>query len=105
MKGDSENILSVSLAVLSGWNVAVLTWFLFAISAAALMSKVGYMGGVNRLLFILIVLIAIGVGIFVGRKLYPKFRMLKWKWKIGWLAFLMTVTAVLFPAPFTYFIS
>ena len=100
-----KSLLSVLLSVLSGWNVAVITWFLLAITAASLMNQLGYRGGINKPHLILAALVALGLGLLVGKKIYPKFKILQSGWKIGWLIVLLIATAMFFPKPFMFAVS
>ena len=107
MKTDAgaAKLLSIGVATLAGWNIALLTWVVLAAVAAALMSQVGYMGGVNKLLFVLIVLLALSVGVVAGRKLYPRALVLGFKWRVGWFLILLLVTVLSLPRPFVYFVN
>jgi Kef-type K+ transport system membrane component KefB len=99
--------LSRSLAILSGWNIAVVCWFLLAIGAAILTSKADVDSSSSYWLGILVVFgaIAMMIGYFVGRRLYPKFNAMKTKTAWVFLIALLFLTFVLFPRPFTYVTS
>ena len=93
-------------AVLLGWNVALISAFLFVIATFVLLRKSGVsFQALNRGAWFLVgfcILFAVFVGVFVGKIAYPWFQ--KRSYGLGYvlLLILILVSLFAFPAPFTY---
>ncbi len=97
-----NKIVSWVLAMLSGWNIAVVVWILLSTLTAAVMSNFDYAGNVNKLLFLCVIVISLYAGYKVGVKLNFKFLQMEMIWKMILFFPLLAVTLLLLPALFTY---
>lgn len=93
-------------AVLLGWNVALISAFLFIIAASVLLRKSGVsFQAVDIEAWVLAgfcILFAVFVGVFVGKIAYPWFQRRPQGLGYVLLLVLMLVSIFSFPAPFTY---
>jgi hypothetical protein len=93
-------------AVLLGWNVALISAFLFVIAAFVLLPKRGVsFQAVDIEAWFLVgfcILFAVFVGVFVGKIAYPWFQRRSQGLGYVLLLVLILVSTFSFPAPFTY---
>jgi len=93
-------------AVLLGWNVALISAFLFVIATFVLLRKSGVsFQALDIKTWFLVgfcILFAVFVGVFVGKIAYPWFQRRPQRLGYVLLLVLILVSIFSFPAPFTY---
>ena len=102
---DKDNLLLKTLAVLVGWNVAVVVFFVLATLFAGTMASAGYTGAMAKLLFLTCILVSIALGVFLAKKELARFEKLSTRWRLVCLAVLVVITVLIFPQPMMFIAS
>ena len=100
--------VAVINSILVGWNVGLLTSFLFAITLGIVARNiVGPMKESAGIVIVLAVSIVVGatVGFIMAKKLFGWFAQRTTPRGYVWLVVLVAITVLSFPAPFNYSIS
>jgi len=100
-----EAIVPIVLSVMSGWNIALVVFFLVSIAIGSMLS--GSTFSQNQLYMFIgtSIISALGIGTLSGRYLLPKFAEMENRTKFVWLACLSLITVAAFPGPFFFSMS